>query len=118
METHKRQPSSAGGATTKHRGKAKATARSDARSRPIVYVLSDSTGNLAKHMLAAFLTQFPADAIDVRFQTFIRSQAKLAAALAGIKAAPGIVCHAMVSREFKREVASFSEKAGLPCCDL
>jgi len=117
MKTRKRKATSRGAAATTG-GKAKATPRSDARVRPIVHVLTDSTGNLAKHMLAAFLTQFPADAIDVRFQTFIRSQAKLKAALAGIEAARGIVCHAMVSQELKREVASFSEKMGLPCCDL
>src|SRR5215204_3870841 len=28
----------------------------------LVHVLSDSTGNLARHMMTAFLTQFPPDA--------------------------------------------------------
>lgn len=85
---------------------------------PIVYILSDSTGNLARHMLAAFITQFPADAIAPQFHTFIRSEHRLDEVLRKIQDKPGAVCHAMVSEPFKEKIANFCRKSRLPHCDL
>ena len=85
---------------------------------PIVYILSDSTGNLARHMLAAFITQFPADSIAPQFHTFIRGEYRLDEVLRKIQDKPGAVGHAMVSEPFKEKIAAFCRKAGLPHCDL
>src|SRR4051812_46406076 len=74
---------------------------------PDVYVLSDSTGGLARHMLAAFLTQFPPDAIAPHFHTFIRGEHRLGEILEAIRARPGAICHAMVSDAFKKRIAAF-----------
>src|SRR5689334_18329354 len=86
--------------------------------RRTVYVLSDSTGNLARHMLTAFLTQFPAGALSVSFQMFLTTEQKLAQSLERAKAESAIVCHALVSRQFKERVTSFCADHNLPCRDL
>src|SRR4051794_37362298 len=73
------------------------------RGNRVVYVLSDSTGNLARHMLTAFLTQFPRDAFDLRFHNFMQSKANVNAVFVDIRAAatPGLVVHAVMSGELK-----------------
>lgn len=85
---------------------------------PSVLVLSDSTGNLARHMLAAVLTQFPGENIDVRFDTFVRDQARLDAALDQAQSMRAIVCHAIISPALKRHLARRCQKAGICCYDL
>src|SRR6476659_3535721 len=87
-------------------------------SAPVVYAISDSTGNLARHMLTAFLTQFPPGALSVRFEAFVRSEARLEEVLEAALAARGVVCHAMVSPAFKARITGFCAAAGIPCCDL
>src|SRR5688500_19596719 len=69
--------------------------------RAALHVLSDSTGNLARHVLTALLTQFPADAVTPRFATFLTTEARLVAALDQAKQAAAAVCHAMVSEDRK-----------------
>src|SRR5689334_6395327 len=87
------------------------------RPREVV-VLSDSTANLARHLLAAVLTQFPPGAAAVRFESFVRTPARVDEVLRA--ACPGVagVCHAIVSAALKRRVASHCAKAGIPCFDL
>jgi regulator of PEP synthase PpsR (kinase-PPPase family) len=85
---------------------------------PIIYVLSDSTGNLARHMLAAFITQFPDDSVATQFHTFIRGEHRLDEVLKRIEARPGAVAHAMVSDPFKKKIADFCRHNKLPHCDL
>lgn len=69
-------------------------------------------------MLAAMLTQFPPGALDPQFHTFVRTAPRLASVLQHIKAAPGAVCHAMVSDALKRDIAAFCRAARLPHYDL
>jgi regulator of PEP synthase PpsR (kinase-PPPase family) len=83
-----------------------------------LYVLSDSTGNLARHTLAALLTQFPPGTLVPQFHAFVRTAPRLAAVLERIRAAPGAVCHAMVSDALKRDIAAFCRAARLPHYDL
>ncbi len=94
-------------------------AGSKAPSGPrLVYVLSDSTGNLPRHMLTAFLTQFPPGAFEVRARSFLDSPPKLQAAFAEVAAAPGLVMHALVDAAAKQFVARECERLGLQQCDL
>lgn len=86
--------------------------------RAAIHVLSDSTGNLARHMLTALLTQFPTDAVVPRFETFLTTEARLAAALDQAKRAGAAVCHAMVSEAFKQQIEAYCSAAGLRCLDL
>ena len=97
------------------RDKARAKAAAPLR---LIHVLSDSTGNLPRHMLAAFLTQFPPGTFTVCARNFLDAPAKLDAALAEVRAAPGIVMHALVGPSTKRRVAEHCAAAGVPCCDL
>src|SRR4051794_4348835 len=86
-------------------------------ANPVIYVISDSTGNLARHMLTAFLTQFSAGALTAHFSAFVRTEARLHAILEKAKNDRAIVCHAMVSPAYKQEIARFCDLAKLPCRD-
>lgn len=87
-------------------------------SRPIVHVLSDSTGNLAQHILAALLTQFPPSSFQTRFWTFLRSAEQLQKALDGVAEQGGIIMHAVVSPEAKEQIAEFCRKRRVHSKDL
>jgi len=89
-----------------------------AATRRTVYVLSDSTGNLARHMLTAFLTQFPRDAFNLRFHNFMQTEANVKSAFAEIRAAPGLVVHAVMSSELKDAIRARCRELNLPVCDL
>lgn len=94
-----------------------AAARSPA-ALTTVYVLSDSTGNLAQHMLTAFLTQFPPRTLTLRRFNFVTSMPRLREVLAEIEAWPGMVMHALVSPELKEAVEKTCAALGLPARDL
>src|SRR3954452_22271803 len=95
-----------------------ALATAPAAPPPIVYVLSDSTGNLARHLLAAPCTQFPPGSFSTHFHTFLRDAQRLEHVLELVRVRPGPICHAFVSTEFKRRVAAFCETARLAQHDL
>jgi regulator of PEP synthase PpsR (kinase-PPPase family) len=88
------------------------------RSLQLLYVLSDSTGNLPRHMVAAFLTQFPRDTFTVRARGFLDTLAKLDGAFEEIEALPGIVLHALVEPAMKWRVAKHCLRLKLHACDL
>lgn len=81
-----------------------------------LYVLSDSTGNLPRHMLTAFLTQFPAKTFAPVFKPFLQTPEKLDAALAAIT--HGAVMHAFVTSSAKDAIKTYCNTHGLACCDL
>ena len=83
-----------------------------------LYILSDSTGNLPRHMVTSFLTQFPGGAFQVEMRPFVSEPRRMTETFAAISARPGIIFHAVVSRDLKIEIAGRSQKAGSPCCDL
>jgi [pyruvate, water dikinase]-phosphate phosphotransferase / [pyruvate, water dikinase] kinase len=84
----------------------------------IIHLLSDSTGNLVRHMLTAFLTQFPPRAFEVRSRTYLSNRGRLEDALDEIAAEPGIVLHAVVSGEAKRQIRSRCSALGVAERDL
>lgn len=84
----------------------------------MVYILSDSTGNLPRHMMAAFATQFPPSTFSTVSRSFIHSEKELADTLRDIAAEPGIVLHAFVSIDLKRRVEGYCRRCKLPCRDL
>lgn len=83
-----------------------------------IHILSDSTGNLAEHMLAAFLTQFPSRTFHLRRKTFLRSDQDYQKAFQALAQEPGIVFHAVVSPQAKKRIAAECRKLRLPHCDL
>ena len=97
---------------------APATTPAAAAKGRMLYAISDSTGNLARHMLTAFLTQFPSDAFRPRFQSFIRTLANVEAAFEEIRARPGMVMHAVMSAELKDAIRTRCRELNVPVCDL
>jgi regulator of PEP synthase PpsR (kinase-PPPase family) len=83
-----------------------------------IYLLSDSTGNLAQHMLTAFLTQFPARTFDIRRYNFLNSTPKLEDALADLEASPGMVLHAFVDSAAKSLIDKTCARLSIPARDL
>jgi [pyruvate, water dikinase]-phosphate phosphotransferase / [pyruvate, water dikinase] kinase len=83
-----------------------------------LYVLSDSTGNLARHMVTSFLTQFPAGSFQAVITPFVNDPRRLFIAMGAISDRPGIVFHAVVSTELKEQIAQQCEKLEVPCWDL
>jgi regulator of PEP synthase PpsR (kinase-PPPase family) len=83
-----------------------------------LYVLSDATGSLARHMVSTFLTQFPHGAFQLHLKPFIGEAGRLAKALVTIAEKRGIVFHAVVSEDLKAEIARECDQLGVACCDL
>lgn len=83
-----------------------------------LYVLSDSTGNLARHMVTGFLTQFPAGSFQVRIKPFVSEPHRWSESSKAIATRPGIVFHAVVSPQLKKKIGQHCETVGCPCCDL
>ena len=123
-KTSRRKRSGARPAPAAKRRPAPAAERPPAPAAPaaasgrIIHVLSDSTGNLARHMLAAFLTQFPQGAFAPRFKSFVQTGADVERAFAEIRATPGAVVHAVVSAELKDGITARCRDLNLPACDL
>jgi regulator of PEP synthase PpsR (kinase-PPPase family) len=87
------------------------------RATPL-YVFSDSTGNLARHMVTSFLTQFPAGSFEVVTRPFISEPARIDESLDALSTRPGIVFHAVVSPALKKQIAERCIALGIPCWDL
>lgn len=83
-----------------------------------LYVVSDSTGNLPRHMAAAFLTQFPPASFELRLRPFVETVERLEAGFAGLTTPHAIVLHAVVNPHMKVRIAELCALRGFPCCDL
>jgi regulator of PEP synthase PpsR (kinase-PPPase family) len=83
-----------------------------------VHLVSDSTGNLARHMLAAFVTQFPDNTFVIRAWNFINTPEKLSAVFGAIATEPGLVLHAVVDPQHKAAIARQCGRLGVECHDL
>lgn len=84
----------------------------------LIHVISDSTGNLARHMVAAFQTQFASGTFEVRPWNFIATLDRLQRTLAQVREVGGVVMHAMVSPKHKQTIEEFCNEHHLPCSDL
>src|SRR4051812_48527227 len=75
-----------------------------------LYVLSDSTGNLARHLVTTYLTQFPPATFQPQIKPFVSEPRRMSAAFTAITERPGIVLHAVISADLKREIATRCRK--------
>jgi regulator of PEP synthase PpsR (kinase-PPPase family) len=100
------------------RAKQAAAASPATAAKPVIHVLSDSTGNLPRHILTALLTQFPPHAMAVRFENFIRTEEQIDAVLERAAQHAGVVFHAIVSPELKQRVTDRCKTAAIPSYDL
>lgn len=99
------------------RRKRRQEARRLKHPRPL-WVLSDSTGNLARHMLTAFATQFPQNSFTIHVRPFLVDNDRIENALEEARQAAAIVFHAVVSEPAKRLIEGRCKQWELPCCDL
>ena len=83
-----------------------------------IYILSDSTGNLGRHLLTAILTQFPASAFRLHTRTFVRSEQQIRDVMAQVKANPGMVFHGMIDHLNKKLIAAECKRLDVGCCDI
>lgn len=91
-------------------------------SEPVLlHVISDSTGNLAAHMTAALLTQFPTGTFEVRHWNFqtresVKSSMTQIVQKAGSKGVA--VVHAVVDPVLKKSISRACNRFKIPCRDL
>jgi regulator of PEP synthase PpsR (kinase-PPPase family) len=69
-------------------------------------------------MVTTFLTQFPAGAFEVLTRPFVGEPTRLGAYLEAIASRPGIVFHAVVSPDLKRQITKRCEQLNVSCWDL
>jgi regulator of PEP synthase PpsR (kinase-PPPase family) len=99
--------------------KGKPAAGGPAGGVPIpLYIVSDSTGNLARHMATAFLTQFPPGTFELRLRPFVDTLARLEAGFAGLTTTNAIVFHAVVNPAMKARLQQLCTARGFPAQDL
>ncbi len=84
----------------------------------VLHLLSDSTGNLANHMVSAFVTQFAPATFSLQRRPFLSTHERVEREFTRIQAEPGIVLHAMINPPLKNQVAELARKLSLPCRDL
>jgi [pyruvate, water dikinase]-phosphate phosphotransferase / [pyruvate, water dikinase] kinase len=83
-----------------------------------IYVLSDSTGNLGRHIVTAILTQFPPDAFLIETCGFLRNEKQIRDVLDQVKARPGLVFHGLLEPAHKQLVADACGAIGVGSCDF
>ncbi|MFO1491101.1 MAG: kinase/pyrophosphorylase [Kiritimatiellia bacterium] len=83
-----------------------------------LHILSDATGNLARHMINAVLTQFPDIVLAQNYHLMLDQPAKVRDELKRIQGTRSIVFHAMIEPGMKRIVDETCEKRGIPHYDL
>jgi len=98
--------------------KTKTTPKTTVAGQKPLYVLSDSTGNLARHMISTYLTQFPDGTFAAEMKPFISERRRLEKAFDAISARPGIVLHAVVSPALKEEISTWCQRLEIACRDL
>jgi regulator of PEP synthase PpsR (kinase-PPPase family) len=89
-----------------------------AKSAIPLYLLSDSTGNLARHMVTTYLTQFPAHTFITCTKPFLAETQRMNEAFECIGKRPGIVVHAVVQPSLKATIADRCRQLAVPCYDL
>jgi regulator of PEP synthase PpsR (kinase-PPPase family) len=89
-----------------------------APARRTLHVLSDAAGNLPRHMLIAFLTQFPVGTFQVIYKPFLRKLEHVEQALAACDPAGSIVLHAVVAAASKRLIEGHCKSKRIPSRDL
>ena len=83
-----------------------------------IHLLSDSTGNLPRHIVSTLLTQFPEGAFTLEMHNFLDDPDRLDHALDQARRRPGLVFHALVDPEAKVQVQTACAEGGLAERDL
>ena len=84
----------------------------------IIYLISDSTGELGERFTNALTTQFPNNKIVLKKFNFIESEAELQKAFSKISDHGSILFHTVVSKKLKEKIEAFGKKKNVPAFDL
>lgn len=87
-------------------------------AQTLLHVISDSTGNLARHMVAAFQTQFASGTFEVRPWNFVSTVDRLNRTLEQVREVGGVIMHAVVAHKHKQVIEDFCNANHIPCSDL
>ncbi len=103
-------------------------ARSEASARPrgkgaaapdwTLHIISDATGNLARHMITPMLTQFPGLDVEKTYHPFCNTLEKVEQTIKEIEPKRAILLHALVDPDAKRLVQLMCIPRRLPQYDL
>ncbi|MFT5122379.1 MAG: regulator of PEP synthase PpsR (kinase-PPPase family) [Kiritimatiellia bacterium] len=106
--------------TARKKAPASSTKKKGTAAKPdyVVHLISDSTGNLARHMLTAVLAEFPKErfAIVTHFDKHEASEIKTL--VKGVRKSRSLVMHALVNSENKRIVDEYCEHKNIPHYDM
>lgn len=94
----------------------KMIAESKTKRRPILHLISDSTGNLLEHFFAAILTQFPKGSFEIHIAPFIKDEKSFREVLKDVRS--GVLFHAVVRSELKTLIMEKCMEWNLPCWDV
>ena len=83
-------------------------------SRHHIHLISDSTGETLNALSRAVLALWSEPEIVLHPSVFVRSDAELETALAGLRAAPGLVCHTLVNPGHRARLEEVCAGLGLP----
>ena len=68
--------------------------------------------------MTTYLTQFPDGTFTAQIKPFVNERRRFEKAFDAISARPGIVLHAVVSPELKKEISARCDELETACCDL
>ncbi|MGF1444728.1 MAG: pyruvate, water dikinase regulatory protein [Pikeienuella sp.] len=78
-----------------------------------IHLISDSTGETLGALARATLAPFDVS-VDVRISVFVRSDRDLDAAIEGLRARPGLVCHTLADRHARGRLEEECARLGVP----
>lgn len=83
-----------------------------------IYLISDSTGELAERFTNAIISQFPEDRIVVDKYSFVRDAAEAERLIGHFEAKGAILFHTVLSPDLKRDITRLSASRRIPSYDL
>ncbi|OIO39282.1 MAG: hypothetical protein AUJ71_01065 [Candidatus Omnitrophica bacterium CG1_02_49_16] len=84
----------------------------------IIYLISDSTGELGERFTNALATQFPDDRIVLKKFNFVEDEAELKKAFSKIIDHGSVLFHTVLSRKLKKMIEAFGKTVNVPTFDL
>ncbi len=83
-----------------------------------VYLISDSTGELAERFTNAIVSQFPNDSITLKKFNFVERVDEAEKIILKLSKKDGVLFHTVMSKDLKAAIERLSRKKGLPSFDL
>ncbi|MCC5846533.1 MAG: kinase/pyrophosphorylase [Verrucomicrobia bacterium] len=88
------------------------------KSKWILHIVSDATGNLGSHMLHSVLTQFPEDRFELQYHLFADREKEIRDQIGHLKGERHLVFHGVLSPDHKALVRELCDARHIPHYDL